>query len=176
LSLLINDKDDLLLYDNNRRRAMKESIWNKAFNNALEQLKSGVLVYMMTFFVMTLLPMFYTVYHIKERGMHHKMEKLLSLMFIFTIILLIACASALLIINHMRINEKREEYIGWYGLRLICLESFLELVIFLGVTSVLFVIMSYSFMMDLSMFIKMLMGYAIFHSLILIQNVTDLSQ
>jgi hypothetical protein len=120
--------------------------------------------------------MFYTVYHIKERGMHLKMEKLLSLMFIFTIILLIACASALLIINHMRINEKREEYIGWYGLRLICLESFMELVIFLGVTSVLFVIMSYSFMMDLSMFIKMLMGYAIFHSLILIQNVTDLSQ
>ena len=46
---------------------MKESIWNKAFSNALEQLKSGALVYMMTFFVMTLLPMFYTVYHIKER-------------------------------------------------------------------------------------------------------------
>lgn len=154
---------------------MKESIGHKALHNALEQLKDEVLVYMMTFFVMTLLPMFTTIYHIKQRGMPVRMENVLLLMFILTMILLVACASILLIVNHIRIFEKREDYSGWYGLKLLCLESMIVLLIFLGITSVLFVIMSYSFMMDLSTFIKMMIGYMIFHNLILIQNVTELS-
>ncbi len=155
---------------------MRDNVVNKALRNALDQLKDDLLIYMMTFFVMTLLPMFYTVYKIKQRGGIIRMEKLLSLMFIFTIFIMVICASALLIVNHVRLCKRRHEYLGIQGLKLICLESMIVLIVFLAITSFLFMIMSYTFMMDLNMFIKMLIGYTVFHSLILIQNVTNLSQ